>query len=181
VRIEKAQVGEPPASEEPQDPALGKGSPSWQQLMPCTLGKTPIKTTLMDFFIPWKMSLFPIVDLSALIVGWSSSSFLTTNLTQTQVFAAPPYSFSSGKIGLFNFAPMVGALIGLATNGYFSDWVSMVATKRNRYIREPEMRLPAMIPYALVAIFSNFIIAFGYQYKWNWKVSRSVPCRARNT
>ena len=43
-----------------------------------------------------------------------------------------------------NFAILIGAFIGLATAGPFSDWVSARATKKNNGIREPEMRLPAM-------------------------------------
>lgn len=154
-----------------QDLVLGKGRPSRSQLMPWSISEDPVKTTLIELWLPWKMAVFPIVELAAFIIGWSSSSYLTTNLTQSEVFAAPPYGFSSQKIGLFNLAPMIGALIGLATNGYYSDWLSMRATVKNRYIREPEMRLPAMLPYAVIAIISNFVIAFGYQYKWDWKVS----------
>jgi hypothetical protein len=47
----------------------------------------------------------------------------------------------------------------------------MKATRKNRGIREPEMRLPAMIPYVIISIIGNFIVAFGYEYKWDWKVS----------
>jgi hypothetical protein len=43
-----------------------------------------------------------------------------------------------------NFAILIGALIGLATAGPLSDWVSARATKKNRGVREPEMRLAAM-------------------------------------
>ena len=41
-----------------------------------------------------------------------------------------------------NFAILAGALIGLATAGPLSDWVSARVTKRNRGITEPGMRLP---------------------------------------
>lgn len=43
-----------------------------------------------------------------------------------------------------NFAILIGAFIGLGTAGPLSDWVSARATKKNRGIREPEMRLQAM-------------------------------------
>ena len=83
-----------------------------------------------------------------------------------------------------NFAIVVGAIIGLATAGPLSDWVSARATKRNGGILEPEMRLPAMskylepllhtndmlilkfaVPYVLIMILGNFVVAFGYQQK----------------
>lgn len=121
--------------------------------------------------MPWKLHLFPIVSWSAFVVSWSASCFLTINLTQSEAFAAPPYNWSSQSIGFTNFAILIGAFIGLATNGVLSDWVSMRATRKNRGIREPEMRLPAMIPYMATAILGNFVVAFGYQYKWDWRVT----------
>lgn len=65
---------------------------------------------------------------------------------------------------------VVGGLIGLATAGPFSDWVSARATARNSGIREPEMRLPALIPYVLIMALGQIITGVGYQYKWPWPV-----------
>lgn len=47
--------------------------------------------------------------------------------------------------------------------------VSARATRKNRGIREPEMRLPAMIPYVCIMLLGNFVVAFGYQQKWPWE------------
>ncbi|ODH42447.1 hypothetical protein ACO22_01192 [Paracoccidioides brasiliensis] len=153
-----------------KDPYLGKGKPSMQQFRAFRVTENPLKALLYDFWIPWKLHLYPIVHLAAFIVSWSASVFLVVNVTQSQNFAAPPYNFNSQTVGFFNCAVLVGACIGLVTNGPLSDWVSMRATKKNRGIREPEMRLPAMIPYVIVMIVGNFVVAFGYEYKWNWKV-----------
>ncbi|RHZ62586.1 putative MFS transporter [Aspergillus thermomutatus] len=152
------------------DPWLGKGYPSKQQFKIWQLTDHSLKTLLTSFWIPWKLLTFPIVELAAFTVSWSASCFLTLNLTQSQAFAAPPYNFNSQTIGFFNFAIMIGAGIGLATNGPLSDWISMRATKKNRGIREPEMRLPAMIPYVIIMIVGNFIVAFGYENKWDWRI-----------
>ncbi|KAJ5606614.1 Major facilitator superfamily domain general substrate transporter [Penicillium lagena] len=152
-----------------RDPWLGRGRPSKKQFKMWQLDGNNIKTTFISFWIPWKLLSFPIVELAAFIVSWSASCFLTLNLTQSQAFAEPPYNFNSQTIGFFNFAILIGALIGLATNGPFSDWISMKATKKNGGIREPEMRLPAMIPYVIISIIGNFVVAFGYQYKWDWR------------
>ncbi|OQO06657.1 hypothetical protein B0A48_08444 [Cryoendolithus antarcticus] len=152
-----------------RDPYLGKGTPSKQQWKLFQSNAHPFKSMALDLWIPWKLFAFPIVELAAFIVSWSCSSFLTLNLTQSQNFAAPPYEYSSQTIGFFNFAILVGALIGLATAGPLSDYVSARATKRNRGIREPEMRLVAMIPYVLIMMLGNFVVAFGYEQKWSWK------------
>lgn len=127
-----------------RDPYLGKGSPSKAQWGLYTPSKHVFKDLLLDVWIPWKLFAFPIVEFAAFVVSWSCSSFLTLNLTQSQNFAAPPYLYSPQSIGFMNFAILVGAMIGLATAGRFSDWVSARATAKNRGIREPEMRLPAM-------------------------------------
>ena len=54
--------------------------------------------------------------------------------------------FSSETIGFFNFAILIGAIIGLFTAGPLSDWLSAWLTRKNKGIREPEMRLLTMIP-----------------------------------
>jgi hypothetical protein len=156
-----------------QDPYLHRGTPSKQQFKLWQLDGHNMKTVLLSFWVPWKLLAFPIVELAAFIVSWSASCFLTLNLTQSQAFAEPPYNFNSQTIGFFNFAILIGAFIGLATNGLLSDWISMVSTRKNKGIREPEMRLPAMAIYVAIMIIGNFVVAFGYQYKWDWKVGSS--------
>ena len=152
-----------------QDPHLGKGRPSKAQWGFFTKPRgNPFLTFALDFWIPWKLFAFPIVHFAAFVVSWSASCFLTLNLTQAQVFAAPPYNFRETYVGFTNFAVLVGALIGLGTSGPLSDWIAMRLTRRNGGIREPEMRLPTMIPYVLIMILGNFVAAFGYQQKWPW-------------
>jgi hypothetical protein len=72
-------------------------------------------------------------------------------------------------IGFMNFAILAGALIGLATAGPLSDWVSARSTRRNGGIREPEMRLPAMIPYVIIMYLGNIIVSVGYERHWPWE------------
>lgn len=155
------------------DPWLRRGYPSKKQFKVWQTDGQSVGSVMISFLTPWKLLLFPIIELAAFIVSWSASVFLTLNLTQSQAFAAPPYNLGSQQIGFFNFAIWIGTLIGLATNGPLSDWISMRATKKNGGIREPEMRLPAMIPYVIICIIGNFIVGFGYQYKWPWEVSYS--------
>lgn len=165
------EKGSAAQEEEVADPFLHKGYPSKSQFniyQPC---QNWVKTIFLSFWTPWRLLLYPIVEYAAFVVSWSASCFLTANLTQSQAFAAPPYNWSSQSVGFTNFATLAGALIGLFTNGPLSDWISMRATKRNRGIREPEMRLPTLIPYILISILGNFIIAFGYEYHWDWRVS----------
>ena len=158
-----------------RDPWLRKGRPSKQQFKLFQPNAQPFKSILLDLWIPWKLFAFPIVEFASFVVSWSASSFLTLNLTQSQAFAAPPYNFRPLTIGFFNFAILVGGILGLVTAGPLSDWISMKLTKRNNGIREPEMRLPTMIPYVAIMIIGNFVVAFGWQQGWDWKVSSCSP------
>ncbi|PSK33644.1 hypothetical protein B9Z65_7531 [Elsinoe australis] len=142
-----------------RDPHLGKGTPSKQQWKLWSVSNNSGKLILLNLWIPWKLFAFPIVEFAAFVVSWSCSSFLTLNLTQSQAFAAPPYNISPGNIA-----------IGLASAGPFSDWVSKRLTLRNKGIREPEMRLVAMIPYVLIMFIGNIIVSVGYDRKWHWAV-----------
>lgn len=153
-----------------RDPWLGKGSPSWGQWGIYAPSPNPLRAVFLDFWVPWKLFAFPIVEFSSFVVSWSCSCFLTINLTQSQNFAAPPYNFNSERIGFMNFAILIGAFIGLGTAGPLSDWVSARATRKNRGIREPEMRLPSMIPYVAIMILGNFVVAYGYENKWHWAI-----------
>ena len=154
-----------------RDPWLGKGSPSKQQWKLFQPNAHPVKSILLDLWIPWKLFAFPIVEFASFVVSWSASCYLTDNLLQSLAFGAPPYNFSPLTIGFFNFAVLVGAIIGLLTAGPLSDWISMVLTKRNNGIREPEMRLLTMVPYFVLMLIGNFITAFGWHNGWSWKVS----------
>jgi hypothetical protein len=120
--------------------------------------KDRIEVLAWDFKIPWRLFAFLIVEFTAFVVSWSASSFLTINLTRSQNFAAPPYSFTSQTIGFTNFVPPVDSLIALVTNGRPSDWIAARAAKRNRITREPEMTL---IPCVCTILLGNFIVAFG--------------------
>ncbi|KAL5116349.1 hypothetical protein ACEQ8H_005697 [Pleosporales sp. CAS-2024a] len=152
-----------------RDPFLGKGKPASWQWRPFQPNAHPFRSIFLDLWTPWKLFAFPIVEFAAFVVSWSCSSFLTINLTQSQVLAAPPYHFTPVEVGFTNFAVMVGAFIGLFTAGPLSDWLSARSTRRNGGIREPEMRLPALIPYVVIMFLGNVVVAVGYQHKWPWQ------------
>ena len=153
-----------------RDPWLHKGTPAKSQFRLFVPNAHPFRAIIQDLWIPIRLHIYPIIEYAAFVVSWSASSFLTINLTQSQAFAAPPYNYSSQTIGFFNFAILFGQIVGLASNGWLSDWFAAKLTRRNRGIREPEMRLPTIFPYVCIMLLGNFVVAFGYQYKWPWEV-----------
>ena len=152
-----------------------QGKPGRKQFNLFQPNSQALKTLLMELWTPFMLFAFPIVDFASLVVTFSASSFLIVNLTQSQAFSESPYRYTPQTIGFFNFAVVTGLLLGLGTAGPLNDWMSMRATKRNKGIREPEMRLPAMIPYTMIMILGNFVVGFGYQYHWDWRVRPLVP------
>lgn len=150
---------------------LAKGYPSRTQFLPIRIGKNATPHSLFRaFWTPIRLMAFPIVEWGSFVFSWSASCFLMINLTQSQVFGAAPYNFTTAQVGYTNFGTFIGATIGLLVSGPFSDWVSQRATKKNKGVREPEMRLPSLIPFVLVIIVQMLVVSLGYQYKWHWAI-----------
>ena len=122
-----------------------------------------------DFLVPFKIFFFPIVAFGGFSFAWAASVYGYINFDQSQLLAAPPYNFTILQVGYSNFACFVGAMVGLFTAGPFSDWVSMLATRRNKGVREPEMRLPALIPYLVLMVIGEVVSSVGADNKWSWK------------
>lgn len=146
---------------------LGRGGPGKAQFLPISSYSGGL---WRELWLPFYLHVFPIVEFASFVVSWSASGFLVVNLSQTQAFAAPPYNFSSQTIGLFNVAVLVGGLVGLFTCGPLSDWVAAYLTRRNNGVREPEMRLAAMIPYVVIMTIGSVVTSVGYDRHWPWQV-----------
>ncbi|PSR97686.1 major facilitator superfamily domain-containing protein [Coniella lustricola] len=149
------------------DPALGHGGPTLANFL---LFQPYAGNVLRELWLPWYLHAYPIIQFASFVVSWSASAFLVVNLTQSQVFAAPPYNYTSQTIGLFNLAVLVGGFVGLFTCGSLSDLVAARLTARNNGVREPEMRLVAMIPYMVVMVIGTVVTAVGYDRHWPWQV-----------
>jgi hypothetical protein len=74
-----------------------------------------------DFFIPFKIFFFPIVAFGGVSFSWSASVYGYVNFGQSALFLGPLYDFTVSQVGFTNFACFLGAVVGLATAGPFSD------------------------------------------------------------
>ena len=128
-----------------------------------------ISSLARDVITPVYILAFPIIFWAAATVGGAANTVLVMNLTQSTVFRAPPYNFSPGSVGFTNFAFVGGGLFGLVTAGPFSDWVAKRLTIRNNDVREPEMRLLAILPYVGIMILGCVVVGVGYQRQWPWQ------------
>ncbi|EPE02698.1 mfs transporter [Ophiostoma piceae UAMH 11346] len=164
---EPAALHTPPPA--PIDSFLGISRPSKKHFR-LYVKNTDLRMLWRELWLPWYLFVFPIVEFAAFVVSWSAASFLVVNLSQSQAFAAPPYNYSSQTIGLFNISVFVWAGIGLFTCGPLSDMVAAWFTRRNNGVREPEMRLVAIVPYVAALIVGSVVTAVGYDRHWPWQV-----------
>lgn len=123
-----------------------------------------------DIVSPVRVFFYPIIFWAGLMVAGPANLLLFFNLTESAVLSLPPYRFNPSQVGYANFAFAVGGIIGLVTAGPFSDWVAKKMTQRNNGVREAEMRLLAVIPYAILAGIGTMVGAAGYDGLWSWPV-----------
>jgi hypothetical protein len=113
---------------------------------------------------------FPIVLFAGLNLMGPANMVLYWNLTESGVLSGPPYNFSTSEVGYANFGFAGGVLLGMASAGPFSDWVVKKATARNNGVREAEMRLPALLPFAILAVIGTVIGGIAIRDGWPWAV-----------
>jgi hypothetical protein len=138
----------------PTNHIVGRPSKAQFSLIPRTqISREEIKRTLLlDILAPIQIITYPIILWVFFAFCFTTNCLLALNLTQSQVFAAPPYNFSPAAVGFVNFAFVVGGIIGLCTAGPISDWISLKLAKRNGGVREAEMRLWVLIPYIAICL-----------------------------
>ncbi|ERS98568.1 hypothetical protein HMPREF1624_05353 [Sporothrix schenckii ATCC 58251] len=104
----------------------------------------------------WRTLLQPFCMLASPIVLWATLLFTTCiswlvliSITLSQIFSAPPYSFSVSSVGATNVSSFVATLLATAIAGPAIDGVVKAMSRRNGGTFEPEFRLPIMVTYLL--------------------------------
>jgi MFS family permease len=87
------------------------------------------------------LATFPAVMFAALQYGFAIAMLAILAVTQTELYAAPPYNFSSAGIGNMNLPPAIGAILGSLFGGPLIDYFILQIAKRRGGIYEPETRL----------------------------------------
>lgn len=78
------------------------------------------------------------------------------------------YNFESWQVGLCFISAIIGSMVGIPAGGQLGDFVADFFTKRNGGIREPEMRLPAMIPCFIATPLGLILYGVGIEHKLHW-------------
>lgn len=145
------------------------GKPSMAQFsLLGRLDKAGAKGIIPALIMPFRLFAFPVVLWSSFSFAWAASMLVIINVTQSQAFAGPPWDMSATDVGYTNFGALVGVALSLVVAGPLSDKVSAFFTRRNKGIREPEMRLVALAPFVVSCLLGGVLIAIGYQHHWSW-------------
>lgn len=78
------------------------------------------------------------------------------------------YGFSPWQSGLTFVAAIIGSLIAVAGGGPFLDWVADRLTMRNGGVREPEMRLPAIVISVVTGPLAGILYGVGIGKQLHW-------------
>ncbi|EXA32274.1 hypothetical protein NW761_000001 [Fusarium oxysporum] len=116
---------------------------------------------------PFRILVFPSVILTVLLFGFSIAGTIATSVLVSVIFSQPPLLWTSGQIGLYNIAPLLGLLAGMPIGGAGADWLVKRHLQRHGEFK-PESTLPILILFAISTPIATILIGVGLQQGWHW-------------
>ncbi|KAK3940046.1 MFS general substrate transporter [Diplogelasinospora grovesii] len=104
----------------------------------------------------------------AALVESVTIGFLVAVTSNVDVAFEAAYGFQSWQVALCFVAALIGSIIGIPAGGHLGDKVADWFTKRNGGIRDPEMRLPAMIPCLITTPLALILYGVGIEHSLHW-------------
>jgi len=104
----------------------------------------------------------------AALVQAVTIGFLVAISSNIDVAFHTTYGFESWQVGLCFVAAIVGSIIGIPAGGHLGDIIADWFTRRNGGVRDPEMRLPTMLPSLITMPLSLILYGVGIEYKLHW-------------
>ena len=101
----------------------------------------------------------PHIQWAGWMVASSLCGFQVVTGTITSTFAAEPYNFSEGAIGLCYIGGAVGVLLGCFIAGPFNDWLCIRIARNRGGVHEAEDRIYGALP--LIILFPAGYILYG--------------------
>ncbi|KAJ5641161.1 hypothetical protein N7528_000786 [Penicillium herquei] len=124
----------------------------------------------------WQMMIRPVGLLILPPVLWATLvmsvtiGFITAITSNVSTAFSDTYGFEAWQAGLCFCSGIIGCFFGIGLGGYFSDWVADFFTRRNNGVREPEMRLPAIMVGCITGPLALALYGCGIAYKMHWIV-----------
>lgn len=120
------------------------------------------------FLQPFPLLLAPPVLCATLVFGLTIGWTALISIVVSNVYSAPPHMWQAWQIGLLNFGPFVGLLVGLPLGGMIADMLSKVALRRSGGEHDPRSRLPAVIIGGLISPAGLLVIGYTLQKDLHW-------------
>lgn len=117
----------------------------WQRMKPIELEYSDKRPWLSIAYRPAFLVCFPAVIWAGLVYGAQMMWLSLLSTTQSEIYAAKPYNFTTPQVGLTNVAAFIGAVFGMIYGGKFVDYAALKLAERNNGVFEPEFRLWTMI------------------------------------
>lgn len=126
--------------------------------------------SLLQIFVrPLVLILLPPVLWTSLVFA-VTIGFLVAITSNYATAFSEAYGFLPWQSGLCFFSSIVGSLVGIAFGGHVSDLTADWFTRRNGGIREPEMRLPAIVIGGVCLPVSLILYGIGLDRHLHWIV-----------
>lgn len=119
------------------------------------------------FVRPLALILLPPVLWGSLVMS-VTVGFLVAVVSNVSYAYQTYYGFLPYETGLCFIAAIIGSLFGIFFGGNLGDMMADFFTKRNGGIREPEMRLPAMIICCITMPLSLILYGVGVENRLHW-------------
>lgn len=115
------------------------------------------------------MLALPLVLWATVCMGLGVGIFVVLSTVVPTAFTEI-YGFETWQLGQVWWATIVGGLIGMPVGGNLSDWVANALSKRNNGMREPEFRLPALLPTMISYPASLVLFGLAVEHKLHWMI-----------
>ncbi|KAL7916896.1 major facilitator superfamily domain-containing protein [Trichoderma velutinum] len=157
-----------------QEQSIPKKHAFLQELR-CFHGKFTEEPLVKIFVRPIGLLILPPVLWATLVmsvlIGVLVAVSSTFSIAFNQVYKFEPY-----QSGLCFISALIGSLVGIAFGGKLTEVVADFFTKRNGGVREPEMRIPAIIISLLAAPTALVLYGVGIQNRLHWMVPTLGLC-----
>ena len=132
-------------------------------------GDKPLQRFLRTFWDIIRMAVYPPVFwvgcLVGLFVGWT----IVIQVTASQRFLRPPYSWKLGSVGLFSISGWIGTVLSFFFGGKLIDIiVQRERSKSPNGVLKPEKRLIALLIPALLAPVGVIVFGQCLSHKTTW-------------
>ncbi|KAK0660583.1 Protein HOL1 [Lasiodiplodia hormozganensis] len=119
------------------------------------------------FWRPCVMLVLPPILWATLVMSVTIGFLVAITSNFASAFSTA-YGFEPYQAGLCFISSILGSLIGIFFGGHFSDWIADYFTRRNGGVREPEMRLPAIMVSVVTAPLALILYGEGIGLRLHW-------------